>query len=107
MRGLKLRDTSGNVAAFLACDEEASFLDLLCEDGFLTAEELSEEDHVPNRTWKLIRRAFARGFSAAGRDVCCADAFTLIVKRLDVLRAWTDMVDECVYLRAPPRYACV
>ena len=104
MRDLKLRDTSRSLAACLACEEDSSFLDLLCEDGFLTAEELAEEDGTPVSTWKLIRRAIGRGFLTVDRDASCLDA--LVVKKLDTLRVWTDLVDESVHLRAPPRHAC-
>ena len=106
MRALKLRDTSERLAAVLAHDEDFSFLDLLCEDGFLTAKELSEEKHAPNSRWKLIRRAIDRGFPAADRDMCCANAIALVVKKLDTLRVWKDLVDESIHLRAPPRCAC-
>lgn len=81
---------------------ETDLLDLLCEDGFLTPAELSEED-LPGRRVALIRRAIRRSFleaAEAGIDVCRKGM--LIVKRLNTLRVWIDLADEDVHLRAPP-----
>ena len=93
-------DTEYRFAASLACEWDASLPDLLCEDGFLSPAELPREDS-PAAHLSLIRRAIRRGFSAPGQGAE-QRMDLLLVKRLDTLRVWTDLVDEDVSLRAPP-----
>lgn len=93
-------DAERRFAAGLACERDSSLLDLLCEDGFLSPAELPQEDS-PARQLALFHRAIRRGFPAENRDTA-ERAGLLIVKRLDSLRVWTDLVDEDVHLRAPP-----
>ena len=106
MRNRKSReaDLERRFAAGLACKMDDSLLDLLCEDGFLSPDELPKED-APGRHLALIRRAIRRGFPVPGKTED-PRAEMLLVKRLDTLRVWTDLVDEDVTLRAPPACAC-
>jgi len=97
-------DRSGERRKVLLVDMtcELDLLDLLCEDGFLTPDELSEEDSSERRA-ALVRRVIRRSFlkaAEAGTDICRKGM--LIVKRLNSLRVWMDLVDEDVHLRAPP-----
>lgn len=96
-------DAEVRLMAGLACEMDPSVLDLLCEDGFLSPAELPQEDS-PARQLALIRRAIRRGFPAEDRDAA-ERAGLMVVKRLDSLRVWTDLVDEDVHLRAPPACA--
>lgn len=96
-------DVESRFVAGLACDMDDSLLDLLCEDGFLSPDELSREDS-PAGHLALIRRAIRRGFPVPGKDPA-GQADLLLVKRLDTMRVWTDLVDDDVHLRAPPRCA--
>ena len=93
-------NTERRWAAMLGCDMSSSVLDLLCEDGLISPAELSGKDS-PQEQLALIRRALRQVFLAEYSDAeACADM--LIVKKLDSLRVWTDLVDEDVHLRAPP-----
>ena len=87
-------------AALLACEPDLSLLELLCEDGFLEPAELPAEASSVVQA-ALLKRAMRRGFlmeTCGGEET----ADLLMVKRLDSLRVWTDLVDEDVHLRAPP-----
>ena len=90
-------------AALLACEKDFSLLELLCEDGFLNPAELPEEESSSAQL-ALLCKAIRRGFLAENRDTDEA-VDMLMVKKLDSLRVWTDLVDEDVHLRAPPRCA--
>ena len=96
-------DMKHRQAVSLACGQDFSLLDLLCEDGFLNPSELPEAESSAAQL-ALIQRAIRRGFLME-----CGDADEaidmLIVKKLDSLRVWTDLVDEDVHLRAPPQCA--
>lgn len=78
-----------------------SLLELLCEDGFLDKEEIAEAE-TPEEQEALIRRAIERGFPELWEDESLDAAVKLIVKKLDSLRIWKDLVDEDNHLRAPP-----
>ena len=80
---------------------DSSLLELLCEDGFLDMEEISEAE-TPEEQEALIRRATRRGFPEIWDDESLDAAVKLIVKKLDSLRIWKDLVDEDNHLRAPP-----
>lgn len=81
-----------------------SFLELLCEDGFLDTSDLCEED-FPGHRLILLRRAIRRGFQETGRSSeCLSDAARHIVKRSSVLRHWNDVVRQVPCLRAPPYF---
>ena len=82
---------------------EDSLLELLCEDGFLDREEISEAE-TPQEMEALVRRAIERGFPNLWDDESLDTAVKLIVKKLDSLRIWKDLVDEDKHLRAPPMY---
>lgn len=87
--------------------EEAddSFLELLCEDGFLESSDLREED-FPGHRLILLKRAIKRGFQESGRpSECLSDAVKIIVKKSDCLRHWKDVVRQARFLRAPPCYS--
>lgn len=79
-----------------------SFLELLCEDGFLDASDLKEED-FPGHRLILLKRAIGRGFSATGRpSESLSDEVKRIVRRSEFLPRWKDVVRQVQYLRAPP-----
>lgn len=78
-----------------------SILELLCEDGFLEPEEISEAE-TPEEEEALIRRAIERGFPDEWDEESLDSAVKLIVKKLDSLRVWKDLVDDKNHLRAPP-----
>lgn len=83
-----------------------SFLELLCEDGFLDAEEISEAE-TPEEQEALLRLAIERGFPDEDWENESLDAAVkLIIRKLDSLRIWKDLVDEDNHLRAPPQFAC-
>ena len=90
-------------AAMLGCDMGSSVLDLLCEDGLITPAELAGSDS-PKEQLSLIRRALRRAFLPL-HVVDVDSAEMLVVRRLDSLRVWKDLVDEDVHLRAPPMCA--
>ena len=76
-------------------------LELLCEDGFLELEEIAEAE-TPEEQEALLRRAIERGFPQEWDEESLDTAVKLIVKKLDSLRIWKDLVDEDNHLRAPP-----
>ncbi len=78
-----------------------SLLELLCEDGFLDPEEISEAE-TPEEVEALIRRAIERGFPELWELESLDTAVKLIVKKLDSLRIWKDLADDDLHLRAPP-----
>ncbi len=78
-----------------------SLLELLCEDGFLEAEELADAETSEEQE-ELIRRAIERGFPMEWDEESLNAAVKLIVKKLDSLRVWKDIVDDDNHLRAPP-----
>jgi len=78
-----------------------SLLELLCEDGFLDMEEIAEAE-TPEEQEALVRLAIERGFPQDWDEESLDTAVKLIVKKLDSLRIWKDLVDEDKYLRAPP-----
>lgn len=78
-----------------------SILELLCEDGFLEPEEISEAETLEEEE-VLIRRAIERGFPDIWDEESLDSAVKLIVKKLDSLRIWKDLVDDENHLRAPP-----
>lgn len=81
-----------------------SFLELLCEDGFLDSSDLREED-FPGHRLMLLKRAIGRGFQMRGRPLkSLADVVRLIVKRSDSSRHWKDIAGQVKFLRAPPCY---
>ena len=80
---------------------DSSLLDLLCEDGFLDRDEIADAE-TPKELETLIRRAVKRGFPEIWDDESLDSAVKLIVKKLDSLRIWKDLVDEDNHLRAPP-----
>ena len=88
-----------------AYEGEDAFLDpeLLCEDGWLTAAELAEEEDVRVLLHKAARRGF---FEAAGQDDPAEEAVHWL-KESDTHRVWNDLVDEDTHLRAPPRALAV
>ena len=93
-------DTERRWTAMLGCDMSSSVLELLCEDGLISPAELAGTDS-PGEQLALIRRALRQAFLAEYSDAeACADM--LIVKKLNSLRIWMDLVDEDVHLRAPP-----
>ncbi len=86
----------------MTSEMDDSLLELLCEDGFLDAEEISGVE-TPEEQEELIRLAIERGFPDNIWDDESLDAAVkLIVKKLDSLRIWKDLVDEDNHLRAPP-----
>ena len=89
----------------MADEMDDSLLELLCEDGFLDAEEIAEAE-TPEEQEALIRRAIERGFPEEWDEESLDTAVKLIVKKLDSLRIWKDLVDEDNHLRAPPQFAC-
>lgn len=87
-----------------ADEMDDSFLELLCEDGFLDTSELEEED-FPGHRLILLKRAMKRGFQKTGRRLeSLSEAVRIIVKRSDSLRHWKDIVRQTESLRAPPFY---
>lgn len=80
---------------------DSSLLELLCEDGFLDMEEISEAETLEEQE-ALLRRAIERGFPQTWEEESLNTAVKLIFKKLDSLRIWKDLVDEDKYLRAPP-----
>ncbi len=78
-----------------------SLLELLCEDGFLDMEEMAEAE-TPEEQEALVRLAIERGFPQDWDEESLDTAVKLIVKKLDSLRIWKDLVDEADHLRAPP-----
>lgn len=96
-------DMKRRQAVSLVCEQDFSLLDLLCEDGFLNPSELLEAE-ASNAQLVLLRRAIRRGFLMEARDTD-ETVDMLMVKKLDSLRVWTDLVDEDVHLRAPPQCA--
>lgn len=78
-----------------------SILELLCEDGFLDPDEIAEAETAEEEE-VLIRRAIERGFPDEWDEESLDSAVKLIVKKLDSLRIWKDLVDEDNHLRAPP-----
>lgn len=86
---------------FSAYEAEEGFLDpmLLCEDGWLTAEELAEEEDLH----ALLRKAARRGFFAETGSDDPAEETARWLKESDTHRVWNDLVDEDTHLRAPPR----
>ena len=78
-----------------------SLLELLCEDGFLDREEILEAETQEEQE-ALLRRAIERGFPQVWDEESLDSAVKLIVKKLDSLRIWKDLVDEDKHLRAPP-----
>lgn len=87
---------------FSAYEEEELFLDpqLLCEDGWLTAEELASEEDLH----ALLRRAAGRGFPLTLQETADkTEISALRQKESDTHRIWKELVDEDTHLRAPPR----
>lgn len=83
-------------------ETDDSFLELLCEDGFLDASDLKEED-FPGHRLILLKRAADRGFLATGRPFeSLSDEVKRIVRRSEFLPLWKDAVRPVWYLRAPP-----
>ena len=99
-RRLEQNATKRYKAALLTCEPDLSLLDLLCEDGFLEPEELPAEASSVVQA-ALLKRAIQRGFLM---ETCGGEETVdlLMIKQLDSLRVWTDLVDEDVHLRAPP-----
>lgn len=81
-----------------------SFLELLCEDGFLDISDICEED-FPGHRLILLKRAIRRGFRETGRpDERLSDEAGRIVKRSNVLQIWNDVAKQVPFLRAPPYF---
>ena len=83
---------------------DESLLELLCEDGFLDAEEIADAE-TPEEQEALIRFASERGSPQEWDEESLDTAVKLIVRKLDSLRIWKDLVDEDKHLRAPPMCA--
>ena len=79
-----------------------SLLELLCEDGFLDAEEIADAE-TPEEQEALIRLAIERGFPHMWEEESLDTAVKLIVKKIDSLRVWKDLVYDDMHLRAPPK----
>lgn len=88
-----------------ALGEEDSIFDpaLLCEDGWLTAEELASEENVHT----LLQKAVRRGFPADADQDDLAEESALWLKESNTHRIWNDLVDEDMHLRAPPQTLAV
>lgn len=89
----------------MACENgewNDSLPELLCEDGFLSEEELREAD-TPGRGALLLKRAVLRGFLIRGRgDATLSSSVRLQIKRNDSARVWKYLISRAWYLRAPP-----
>ncbi len=96
-----MEDTLGYFDPSVMGEMDDSLLELLCEDGFLDMEEISEAE-TPEEQEALIYRAIERGFPDIWDEESLDTAAKLIVKKLDSLRIWKDLVDEDNHLRAPP-----
>ena len=96
-----MEDTLAYFDPSLMDEMDDSLLELLCEDGFLDMEEISEAE-TPEEQEALLRLAMERGFPQMWDDEELNTAVKLIVKKLDSLRIWKDLVDEDKHLRAPP-----
>ena len=71
-----------------------SFLELLCEDGFLDTSDLCEED-FPGHRLILLKRAIRRGFRETGRPAeSLSNDAGRIVKRSSVLQNWNDVARQ-------------
>lgn len=82
-----------------------SFLELLCEDGFLDSSELAGPD-FPGQRLLLLACAIFRGFWVVYKDENSLSALAgLVVKRSDSIRIWKDPVKDGIDLRAPPQWA--
>lgn len=100
-----MRQEEKELWRFSAIEEEDSFLDpeLLCEDGWLTVEELAEEDDLR----VLLRKAVQRGFLADADQDDLTEESGLWLKESNIHRVWNDLVDEDTHLRAPPQVLAV
>ena len=96
-----MEDTLAYFDPLMVDEMNDSLLELLCEDGFLDMEEISEAE-TPEDQEALLRRAIERGFPQEWDEESLDAAVKLIVKKLDSLRIWKDLVDEDNHLRAPP-----
>ena len=100
-----LEDLFECFAADQAEETDDSFLELLCEDGFLDISDLCEED-FPGHRLILLRRAVRRGFQETGHPPeRLSDDARRIVKRSATQRRWNDVVSQVSFLRAPPYFA--
>ena len=96
-----MEDTLAYFDPSMMDEMDDSLLELLCEDGFLDVEEIADAE-TPKERRRLIRLAIERGFPQAWDEERLDAAVKLIVKKLDSLRIWKDLVDEDNHLRAPP-----
>ena len=83
-----------------------ALLDLLCEDGFLESEEIAQAE-TPEELEALIRLAIERGFPQEWDEKELETVVKLIIKKLDSLRIWKDLVYDDLHLRAPPEMYAV
>ena len=98
---LYMEDTLTYFNPSMMDEMDDSLLDLLCEDGFLELEEIAEAETLEEQE-ALIRLAIERGFLKVWNEESLDTAVKLIVKKLDSLRIWKDLVDDDLHLRAPP-----
>ena len=98
---LFMDDTLEYFVPSLLDGSDDALLGLLCEDGFLDLEEISEAE-TPEEIEALIRCAIERGFPEIWDEESLDTAVKLIVKKLDSLRIWKDLADDDLRLRAPP-----
>lgn len=94
-------DTFAYIDPSVMGEMDDSLLELLCEDGFLDLEEISEAE-TPEEMEALLRCAIERGFPEVWDEESLDTAVKLIVKKLDSLRIWKDLADDDLRLRAPP-----
>ena len=96
-----MEDDLENFDPSMMDSSEDALLDLLCEDGFLEPEELAQAE-TPEKQKTLIRLAIERGFPLTWDEERLETEGKLIVKKLDSLRVWKDLVHDDLRLRAPP-----
>lgn len=96
-----MEDTLAYFDPSLIDEMDDSLLELLCEDGFLEPEEIAEAETQEEQE-ALVRLAIMRGFPGDWDDESLDSAVKLIIKKLDSLRIWKDLVDDENHLRAPP-----
>lgn len=96
-----MEDTLAYFDPSMMDEMDDSLLELLCEDGFLCVEEIADAE-TPKEQEELICLAIERGFPLEWNEESLDTAVTLIVRKLDSLRIWKDIVDDKNHLRAPP-----
>lgn len=92
---------------FLSLDEgfDDSFLELLCEDGFVVPGEVGQPYGNGYGLWLLLCAA-SRGFFLNVRyDRFLLEPDQNILRYLQVVRIWNDLQQGDFYLRAPPCFS--